>query len=149
MKRKEIVDRGRLRRVPEGFGWVDHRLVRDGHVRGRSGGALALYLFLVTVADGDGVSYYSDETLCGHLGLSQKDLIRFRRELVESGLVAWSRPFYQVLALPRAGEDKPDVNDEQRISHDGGDRPASGDGGAVRIGEVLEKMMGGRKNDRL
>jgi hypothetical protein len=149
MKRKEIVDRGRLRRVPEGFGWVDHRLVRDGHVRGRSGGALALYLFLVTVADGDGVSYYSDETLCGHLGLSQQDLFRFRRELVESGLVAWSRPFYQVLALPRAGEDRPEFNDGPRIPHDGGDRPASGDDGAVRIGEVLEKMMGGRKNDRL
>jgi hypothetical protein len=56
MMRKEIVDRVRLRHVPEGFGWVDHRLVRDGHVRGRSGGALSLYLFLVTVADSDGVS---------------------------------------------------------------------------------------------
>lgn len=75
MKWKEIVDRCRLRRVPEGFGWVDHRFVRDGHVRGRSGGALALYLFLVTVADGDGVSYYSDETLCGHLGFNLYDLI--------------------------------------------------------------------------
>ena len=72
MKWKEIVDRCRLRRVPEGFGWVDHRFVRDGHVRGRSGGALALYLFLVTVADGDGVSYYSDETLCGHLDGARK-----------------------------------------------------------------------------
>lgn len=98
--RKEIVDRVRLRRVPEGFGWVDHRLVRDGHVRGRSGGALALYLFLVTVADSDGVSYYSDEALCGHLGFRGGDLGRFRSELEDCGLVAWRCPFYQVLTLP-------------------------------------------------
>jgi hypothetical protein len=148
MKRKEVVDRGRLRRVPEGFGWVDHRLVRDGHVRGRSGGALALYLFPVTVADGDGVSYYSDETLCGHLGFNLYDLGKFRRELVESGLVAWSRPFYQVLALPRAG-DRPDFRGSPQKSHNGGDCLASGSDGVVGIGEVLGKMMGGCKNDRL
>ena len=149
MKRKEIVDRCRLRRVPEGVGWVDHRFVRDGHVRGRSGGALALYLFLVTVADGDGVSYYSDETLCGHLGLNLYDLSKFRRELVESGLVAWSRPFYQVLALPRAGENRPDFKETPRKPHDGGDCMVSGSDGVVGIGEVLKKMMGGCKNDRL
>ena len=149
MKRKEIVDRGRLRRVPEGFGWVDHRLVRDGHVRGRSGGALALYLFLVTVADGDGVSYYSDETLCGHLGFNLYDLSKFRGELVESWLVAWSRPFYQVLALPCAGEDRPDFKEAPRIPHEIGDRLVSGNDGVVGIGAVLEKMMGGCKNDRL
>ena len=98
--RKEIVDRVRLRQVPEGFGWVDHRLVRDGHVRGRSHSALALYLFLVTVADSDGVSYYSDEALCGHLGFREGGLEKSRSELTDCGLVAWNRPFYQVLVLP-------------------------------------------------
>jgi hypothetical protein len=149
MKRKEIVDRVRLRHVSEGFGWVDHRLVRDGHVRGRSGGALALYLFLVTVADGDGVSYYSDETLCGHLGFNLHDLGKFRRELVESVLVAWSRPFYQVLALPSAGENRPGLKEAPLIPHDGGGRLVPGNDGVVGIGEVLGRMMGGCKNDRL
>jgi hypothetical protein len=147
MKRKEIVDRVRLRRVPEGFGWVDHHLVRDGHVRGRSAGALALYLFLVTVSDGDGVSYYSDDALCGHLGFNLHGLGKFRRELVESGLVAWSRPFYQVLALPRAGENRPELKEPVRVAQDGGDRPVPGNDGVVGIGEVLEKMMEGRRND--
>jgi len=147
MLRKEIVDRVRLRRVPDGFGWVDHRFVREGHVRGRSGGALALYLFLVTVADGDGVSYYSDETLCGHLGFIPDELNRFRNELVKSGLVAWSRPFYQVLALPDVRETGMDVKDVPS-GVCGGHRP-SGNGGVVGIGEVLEKMIGGNKNDRL
>ena len=139
MLRKEIVDRVRLRRVPDGFGWVDHRFVREGHVRGRSGGALALYLFLVTVADGDGVSYYSDETLCGHLGFGPDELTRFRSELVKSGLVAWSRPFYQVLALPDVRETEMDVKDA----------PNGVCGGVVGIGAVLGKMLGGNKNDRL
>ena len=39
----------RLRRVPHGFGWVDHRLVRSGCLRQCSTDALALYLVLVTV----------------------------------------------------------------------------------------------------
>jgi len=86
--------------VPEGFGWVDHRLVRDGHVSGRSHGALALYLFLVTVGDGDGVSYYSEERIGHYLGFAPDELRRSRNELVGSGLVAWRHPFYQVLALP-------------------------------------------------
>ena len=54
------------------------------------------------------------------------DLSKFRRELVESGLVAWSRPFYQVLALPRAGENRPDFKEAPRIPHDGGDRLVPG-----------------------
>jgi hypothetical protein len=137
MRRKEIVDRVRLRRVPEGFGWVDHRLVRDGHVKGRSAGSLALYLFLVTVSDGDGVSYYSDESLCGHLGFGGEALRGFRRELVECGLVAWRRPFYQVLALREPGRrdaaSAPDVRD-------------SG-GGPAAIGDVMDRIVGGRGND--
>jgi hypothetical protein len=37
-----------------------YRLVEDRHIVGRSVEASALYLFLVTVTDGQGLSYYSD-----------------------------------------------------------------------------------------
>ena len=57
---KRVLCPERLRRVPPQFSWIDHRLVRDRHIAGRSAEALALYLFLVTVADGQGLSYYSD-----------------------------------------------------------------------------------------
>ena len=61
-ERKHVLCPARLRRVPRQFSWVDQRLVRDGHI-GRCGSeALALYLFLVTVADAEGLSYYSDAT---------------------------------------------------------------------------------------
>lgn len=38
--------RDRIRSIGPGFGWVDHRLVREHYVERCSHGALALYLFL-------------------------------------------------------------------------------------------------------
>ena len=52
-----------IRRVPEQFSWVDHRLVRKHYIDNLSHRASALYLFLVTVSDNQGLSYYSDSTL--------------------------------------------------------------------------------------
>ena len=60
---KRVLCRERLRRVPEQFSWLDHRLVRDRHLSRCSVEALALYLFLVTVCDGEGLSYYSDRAI--------------------------------------------------------------------------------------
>jgi hypothetical protein len=97
--KKRIPNPSRVRRVPEQFSWVDHRLVRLGYVRGRSAHALALYLFLVTVADAEGVSWYGDERLCVELGFSDKALRDVRDELQSADLIAYDRPFYQVLPV--------------------------------------------------
>ncbi len=64
---------------------------------------LALYLFLVTVADGQGLSYYSDPSLCQRLDMDVPALTRARNWLVHLQLIAWQAPLYQVLALE--GED--------------------------------------------
>ena len=50
----------RLRAVTSQFSWLDHRLVCERHLDRCSTEALALYLFLVTVADAKGLSYYGD-----------------------------------------------------------------------------------------
>jgi len=89
----------RLRRVPRQFSWIDHRLVRERHIQGRSPEALALYLMLCTVADARGVSYYSDPAAAKLLGLSCVRLREARGELIAAGLIAYSRPFHQVLSL--------------------------------------------------
>src|SRR5712692_8578499 len=47
---KHLLRAERLRQVPAGFGWVDHRLVRNGFISRCDHAGLALYLFLVTVA---------------------------------------------------------------------------------------------------
>ncbi len=105
MNRKELISPERRRRVPEGFGWVDHRLVRDGHFMNCDNGALALYLFLITVGNNDGVSWYSDKSLCSQLCCGEETIRHYRRHLVDSGLIAWRRPVYQVLDLSPASYD--------------------------------------------
>lgn len=96
---KRVLDRQRLRRVPPQFNWIDHRLVRDRHIGRCSVEALALYLFLATVADAQGLSYYSDASIARLTPLSVTALERARRELVAAKLVAYHKPLYQVLAL--------------------------------------------------
>lgn len=88
-----------LRRVPRQFSWVDQRLVRERYIDQLTPDACALYLFLVTVADAQGLSYYADRSLSQRLSLCAPRLRQARQALIEQGLVAYRRPLYQVLAL--------------------------------------------------
>ena len=69
--------------------------------------ACALYLFLVTVADAQGLSYYADPSLCQRLSLTCTDLHQARQALITRGLVAYQRPLSQVLALDAAPSGAP------------------------------------------
>ena len=89
----------RRRRIPRHFSWVDHRLVRNNHLQGCRPPALALYLFLLTVADQDGVSYYRDRTICAMLRWDRSQFESARSELVRNDLIAYQAPFYQLLDL--------------------------------------------------
>jgi hypothetical protein len=123
---KRVLCRQRLRQVPQQFSWIDHRLVRDGHISRCSTDALALYLFLVTVADGQGLSYYSDQTVLRLLSLDGPALAAARRELIVAGLIAYQRPIYQVLAL-----DAPPVKTSP---------PTGAKGQPVSLGQILRAM---------
>ena len=100
MMSKKVLCRERLRRVPEHFSWVDHRLVRDEYIRRVSPEALALYLLLV---DAEGLSYYADATAARLLSLTPGAVLNARQELVAASLIAYERPLYQVLALESKG----------------------------------------------
>jgi hypothetical protein len=102
MTRKTPVRPDRIRAVPEQFSWLDHRLVRDRYIERLTHKAATLYLFLVTVADSQGLSYYSDQSLCERLALNETSLDSARSELCQTGLVAYKRPIYQVLSLEDA-----------------------------------------------
>jgi len=103
MIQKRPLDPRRLRsHPPRGFGWLDHRLLRQGYLARCSPPATALYCLLVCAGDGFGLSFYSDPRICALLGLEPALLPRVRRELVELGLVAYQKPLYQVLALSDA-----------------------------------------------
>ncbi len=97
--KKRVLCPERLRQVPPQFSWVDQRLVRQRYVQRCEHAALALYLVLVTVADAQGLSYYSDESLERMLRLDHAGLSAARSQLIQAGLAVYQKPLYQVLAL--------------------------------------------------
>ena len=105
MTSKRPILTNRIRRVPSQFSWIDHKLVRDRHIERLTHQAAALYLFLVTVCDADGLSWYGDESIMGRLSLDKGALLEARRNLIQNGMIAWREPIYQVLSLERS-EDK-------------------------------------------
>jgi hypothetical protein len=84
--------------------------------------AWALYLFLTSVADAEGLSYYSDASLMRRLKMDQVVLSASRQQLVQAGLIAHEKPLYQVLSLEPAGAAR---------------------SGSVSVGEILRKALGG------
>jgi len=64
---------------------------------------LALYLVLITVADAEGLSYYSDASLERMLNLDHPQLLHARRQLVQAGLLVYEHPLYQVLSASGSG----------------------------------------------
>ena len=134
MRGREPIVPQRRRRVPPQFSWVDHRLVRDGHVQGRSAPALALYLFLVVVADADGLSWYSEAALCRQLSYGATELQSARTELQQAGLIAYRQPLYQVLDLAPGPMLPPTC--APHIS-------PRRDGQPVASGTILQHMLGG------
>lgn len=131
MRGREPIVPQRRRRVPPQFSWVDHRLIRDGHIEGRSASALALYLFLVTVADADGLSWYSDAALCRSLSCDPAQLHRDRTELEQAALIAYRQPLYQVLDL------SPAVVPPAPMPRHGGE--------AASVGEILTHILRGAR----
>jgi len=85
--------------VPAQFSWMDQRLVRDRYLDRLDVYAAALYLFLVTVANARGLSWYGDASTSKRLSIDSGRLRQARGDLVRAGLLAYADPLYQVLAL--------------------------------------------------
>jgi len=113
---KQALRPDRVRNTPEQFSWVDQALVQRHLIDRCSSHSAALYLFLVTVADCDGLSYYGASTLAGRLHLSEAELAAARTQLMALDLIAWQTPLYQVLALPTRGEPASPANPKQQAA---------------------------------
>jgi hypothetical protein len=117
-----------VRQVPKQFSWLDHRLIRDHHIERCSHPAAALYLFLVTVGDARGLSYYADDSVMKHLSMDLIILERARENLISIGLIAWQKPLYQVLSL--------DIPEKKASSRSVMDKPLS-------LGDIFKRATGG------
>jgi hypothetical protein len=96
---KHLLNPERLRKIPPQFSWIDQRLVREHHIERLSHAAAALYLFLVTVADARGLSFYSERSIGRYLCIAADRLHTARKQLLHADLIAYQHPLYQVLSL--------------------------------------------------
>lgn len=96
---KHVLRPERIRLVPEQFSWIDQALVQRHLIDRCDTHSAALYLFLVTVADAQGLSYYATSTIAERLHLSSDELGAARQHLMALDLIAYQPPLYQVLSL--------------------------------------------------
>ncbi len=116
----------RLRSVPRQFSWVDQRLVRERYIDRLSHPAAALYLFLITVGDAKGMSYYGDKAIMQRLTMDITTLQEARDNLLAVGLIAWKKPLYQVLSLQQRM-----LRRQQNMAE------------PLSVGEIFKKAAGG------
>ena len=128
---KHLLRTDRQRQIPPSFSWVDHRLIRHAHLRGCDHSAWALYLFVVTVSDVQGLSYYSDAAISRHLKMELLQLSAARQQLLQADLIAYRKPLYQVLSLPDPAAPVPLASAPQRA------------GQAQSVGDILRKALTG------
>jgi len=128
MTHKKLLRPERQRQIPPHFSWVDHRLIRQHRLRECDHSAWALYLFLVSVGDAQGLSYYSDASLARALKVDPLKLSAARRQLIEADLIAYQKPLYQVLDLA-----------EKSVAP----APPSTEGPARSVADILRQVLGG------
>jgi len=127
----------RMRQVPEQFSWIDQALVQRHLIDRCDAHAAALYLFLVTVADAQGLSYYGSASLMQRLHLSTEQLGAARQQLIDLDLLAYQAPLYQVLAIagtaaaPRTPRSSPTTTSASA---------ARNTGGPVSLAELLGQL---------
>lgn len=80
----------------------------------------------MSVADADGLSYYSDASLMRRLKTDLLQLSAARQQLLRAELLAYEKPFYQVLSLEPL-------------------QPARS--GPASLGEILRKALGEQSHD--
>ena len=73
-------------------------MVREGYLKQLDCESSVLYLFLLTVADRDGLSWYSDRRICELTPLPE--VTSCRDVLIAADLIAFKGGVYQILSLP-------------------------------------------------
>ena len=132
---KRVLRPQQMRQVPLQFSWIDQALVQRHLIDRCDARAASLYLFLVTVADAQGLSYYGSSSLMQRLHLSTEELGAARQQLIDLELLAYQAPLYQVLAIAGTTAAPPTAS---RLP---APPPAAGDtGGPVSLAQLLGQL---------
>jgi hypothetical protein len=92
----------RVRRIDSSFAFLPHRFLRNGFFVSLTKNQLALYVFLVLVADRDGTSFYGYDRICSTLEIPLDDYLDARNGLLQMDLIAFDGVRFQVLSLPQS-----------------------------------------------
>jgi hypothetical protein len=103
MMEKTILCPDRVRKIAGTFGFIEHRFLKEGFFYSLTHHELLLYLFLVLVADRDGLSFYGYDKICTLLRITVEEFILARDVLIYKDLIAFDGRTFQVLSLPRHG----------------------------------------------
>ena len=107
MIKTKILCPNRVRRITGSFAFIEHRFLRDGFWESLSHRELLLYVFLLLVADRNGVSYYSYDKIYSLLRISMDEYLNARNVLIDKDLIAFDGYFFQVLSLPEKPVNQP------------------------------------------
>ena len=97
---KHLLVPDRIRKISGSFAFIEHRFLHDSFWSSLDHHQLLLYLFLIIVADRDGLSYYSYDKICTLLRISVDEYILARNALIDQDLIAFDGYLFQVLSLP-------------------------------------------------
>jgi hypothetical protein len=137
---KAPLDHDRVRKITGSFAFIEHRFLRNGFFSALTHHELLLYVFLVLVADRNGLSYYSYDKICTLLKITLDDYIIARDKLIEKDLIAFDGHLFQVLSLPEiAGATEPELlqTSKQMLRHD----PAT-------ICRIIENAFGNNRDEK-
>jgi len=102
----------KIRKIESSFAWIDHRLVRNGYLQVMTHDDMVLYLFLILVADRNGVSFYRKEKICDAVSLDFSQFEIAKDRLINMKLVAFEsysvlspNGYYQILPIENKAPD--------------------------------------------
>ncbi len=101
MIKTKILSPDRVRKITGSFAFIEHQFLSDGFWESLSHPELLLYVFLLLVADRNGVSYYSYDKIYSLLRISMDEYLNARNALINKDLIAFDGYFFQVLSLPQ------------------------------------------------
>jgi hypothetical protein len=112
MKKYHIPQPKNIRNIKGSFAWIDHRLLRNGFMEIMTHQDVALYLFLILVADKNGVSFYRKEKICEAVSLDFRQFEIAKDRLINMKLIAFEgysvlspNGYYQVLPIKNQAPD--------------------------------------------
>jgi hypothetical protein len=115
MMEKVIVRPDRIRKINGTFCFIEHRFIREGFFYTLTHHELVLYLFLVLVADRNGLSFYGYDKICTLLRISVDEFVLARDGLIYRDLLAFDGRTFQVLSLPQHGPQAAPLNAREEM----------------------------------